>query len=95
MNKEVEKILNELNFKEGQNSSYYVTELKKRGIVIKEDSPEKIAARYHLAKYGKIDPPTLVKLVKKYKLESKKLIAEVQKDMEKIYYNELIEILNK
>lgn len=85
----VEKLLEKLNFEQGQNTRYYVETLKKLDIDIKKTPIEVRFARYHLARYGKIEGSLLLRLVEKYNLDKKTSISDIQQQLADIFLKEL------
>lgn len=92
----VNKLVESLNMEKGKDSRYYINWLKERGIKTSDYyNITVMAARYHLAKYGKIQGSSLIKIVEKYNLDKKSLISDVQEQIAEIYYRELEKALQE
>lgn len=90
------EFIESLNLEKGNDSRYYVNWLKERGIKTSDENNIILkAARYHLAKYGKIQSSALLQLAIKYNLNIKQTCEDVQKQIAKIYLNELEKALQK
>lgn len=84
------EFIESLNLEKGNDSRYYVNWLKERGIKASDHKNIIVkAVRCHLVKYGEIQGTSLIKLVEKYDLDKKALIADVQEQIYKIWLNEL------
>ena len=92
----VNEFIESLNLEKGNDSRYYVNWLKGKGIKTSDENNIILkAARYHLAKYGKIHSNALLQLAIKYNLNKKQTCEDVQKQIAKIYFSELEKALQE
>lgn len=90
------EFIKSLNLEKGHDSRYYVNWLKERGIKASDHQNITVkAVRCHLAKYGEIQGTSLIKLVEKYNLDKKALIADVQEQIYNIWLDELEKALQE